>query len=567
MEPGVYQKVRGSAKSAALVALAFSFFINLLGLGIPLYTMLVYNKILASYSVESLVSLTIVVTLAILALSLLSLFRGWVFQVFAKWAVREIIPEFLAAQLTALQPQKQARAHQALSDISQLKNFISSQSVAALFDLPWFFINIAVVFLMSWVLGAMTLAGIVILLGLVFLHEKLTYKEVLEQSARGNALSRSLGGLIDSSEVVVPHGMLKRALDLWQQKAIAADEDSDKTSRQAALVSNTVKTARMLLNIFVIAVGAYLVIHEQLSAGAMIGASILMSRALAPIEQLIGISKQTLLSYGALQRLKADLVFVDAARARKEGGQGEHIKERGAEISLKNVSFTIPGKKLVILSALSMDIKPADFLVIAGNSGAGLSTLVKVIAGTAEPTIGTVQLNGVDAALLRGEALGEAIGYLPQETYLFPGTIQENIARCRENCDSELKDLLKELNLNDALWQHQAGLNTEVQGQGIVLNQSFKRWICIARALFGNPRIIVMDDPFAHLDMNGEKLLLDILKKRNASGATVILATHSPLAVSYAGKLAILHGGRLVGFGPKDEILQKLAKNAPTATA
>jgi ATP-binding cassette, subfamily C, type I secretion system permease/ATPase len=538
-----------------------SLFLNLLVLVSPLYMFQVFDRVLPSGHVETLVALTVIAGFALLVFGLLEVIRHQALVRISTWLDRRLSEPVLAASVGEALAGRAIGA-QALRDLAQLRAFISSEGVFPILDAPWTLAFIAVIWLLHPWLGVLALLGTVLLFALALGSEIVMRAPLAESQERWMAAQRRSETALRNAEVVHAMGMLPALLRRWHaDNDRALDQHAQASDRGAAIVGMA-KFLRLFIQIGILGLGAYLVLGGELTGGGMIAGSILLSRALAPVEQAIGAWKGLVAARASHERLQALL------RRHPEAAPLLRLPVPEGHLSVERLVFTPPDGDRPILKSLEFELAAGEVLAVVGPSGSGKSTLCRLIAGIWAPASGHVRLDGAEVHTWDRADFGRHVGYLPQDVELFAGTVRDNIARMTAAPDEAVVEAARVAGAHDMILRLRAGYATEIGPQGAVLSGGQRQWIGLARAMFGKPRMVVLDEPNASLDQAGEAALIDAIGRLKARGTTVILVAHRPSLLVHVDKLLVLREGAAVLFGPRDEVLPRLmVQRAPAVTA
>lgn len=529
---------------------AFSLAINLLYLAGPLYMLQVYDRVVPSSSETTLVMLTLALLMAYIALAGLDAMRARVLTRASVKLEREIAAAVVTASID--QPIDGARS-QYLRDFDTFRQFVSGSGIHALFDLPWAPVYIAVIFMLHWSLGALALGCGVVLVLMALLNEWL----VGGQLGRANAAAARNYAFTEMSlrntEAIRAMGMTPGLLKRW-----GADRDQMLgrqviASDRAGAIQSLIKFLRLSMQSVILGLGAYLVIEHTVTAGAMFAASLLLGRALQPVEQVVGTWRGLVAARGALGRLHRLFAVVagrspDLALPRPTG-----------KLSVEGVSYVAPGSPRPLLRNVSFELEAGEILGIIGPSGAGKSTLARHLVGVLAPTAGSVRLDGADVAAWSHNGLGAHVGYLPQEVELFADTVACNINRFQPGDDPAVLEAARLAGVHELILRLANGYNTAVGEGGAVLSGGVRQRVGLARAVYASPSLVVLDEPSSNLDADGDVALADCLIELKKKGVTVVLISHRPASIVAADKLLLLKDGAVELFGPRLDVLAKLA--------
>ena len=536
----------------------FSMLINVLMLTAPLFMLQVYDRVLPSHSVPTLIGL------AILTAALFS-FQGVLDAIRSRVLLRigGSISEDLSARVyeavirLPLKMGSGANKLQPIRDLDQIRNFLSSAGPSALFDLPWMPLYVAVCFLFHPLIGLAALGGALILIALTLATEFATR----EPATASVALAAARGALLEAShrnaEVVQAMGM---GGHLQQRFAVIHDDllrAQWRTSDRAGMLAAVSRVTRLLLQSLVLGLGAYLVINQEATAGVIIASSILVSRALAPVELSIANWKNFVAARQSRKRLNEMLASVPAEK------EPLPLPKPFASLSLESIAARPPGSSRIVLQDINFVLQGGNALGIIGPTASGKSSLARLLVGVWEPARGKVRLDGAALDQWSSEELGPHVGYLPQNVDLFSGTIAENIGRFHTELDSDAIILAaKSAGVHELIVSLPEGYDTQIGEAGANLSAGQRQRIALARALYRDPFLVVLDEPNSNLDSDGEKALTAaILGVRSRGGIAVVIA-HRPSAIAAVDYVLVLGDGRQQAFGPKDEVLRAVTRSA-----
>ncbi len=538
---------------------AFSLAINLLYLAGPLYMLQVYDRVVPSSSETTLVMLTLALLMAYFALAGLDAMRARVLTRASVTLDRKIAAAVVAASIE--QPIGGARS-QSLRDFDTFRQFVSGSGIHALFDLPWAPVYIAVIFMLHWSLGAFALGCGVLLVLMALLNEWAVGKQLAGANAAAARAYAFTEMSLRNTEAIRAMGMTPGLLERW-----GADRDQMLgrqviASDRAGTIQSVIKFLRLSMQSVILGLGAYLVIERTVTAGSMFAASLLLGRALQPVEQVVGAWRGIVAVRGALSRLHQ--LFAAIA------GQGPSLAlpKPSGKLSVEGVSYVAPGSPRPLLRNVSFEIEAGEILGIIGPSGAGKSTLARHLVGVLAPTAGTVRLDGADVTAWSRNGLGAHLGYLPQDIELFADTVTCNINRFQPGDDPAVLEAARMAGVHELILRLPNGYNTVVGEGGAVLSGGIRQRLGLARAVYASPSLVVLDEPSSNLDADGDVALGDCLLALKKKGVTVVLISHRPASIVTADKLLLLKDGAVELFGPRLDVLAKLAPrpvNRPTS--
>ena len=534
----------------------FSAFANLLMLTGPLYMLQVYDRVLGSRSVATLVALTALVAFLYGMMGLLDYVRGRVMaRVGARFQARLDRRVFDAAmRKSALRPD--ATSTTGLADLEAVQRLYASPVYMALFDMPWTPVFLFGILIFHPWLGMLAIGGGAIIVCVAILNQLFTTRPQMVANLASHKTQIMSDQLQAEAEMVQSLGMRTAAFDRWQLARSQTLNDQIKTSDLGGLFSALTKTFRLFLQSAMLGLGAYLVLREELSPGAMIAGSILMGRALAPIELAVG-------QWAMVQRARRG--WKNVARLLQDvppESPRTALPRPAAKLDVQQLTVVPPGERQASLRVVSFTVGPGQAMGVIGPSGSGKSTLARALTGVWRPAGGKIRLDGAALDQYDPDVLGQHIGYLPQRVQLFDGTIADNIARLLPNPDADqIVQAARKAAAHEMILQLPNGYDTIVSGTGGRLSGGQIQRIGLARAMFGNTVILVLDEPNSNLDNEGSAALNSAIKATKASGGAVLIMAHRPAAIQECDLLLVLEGGARAAFGPKDEVLKAMVQN------
>ena len=445
-----------------------------------------------------------------------------------------------------------------MRDLDAFRQILTGAVFSAIFDLPWMPLFIGILFVIDPLVGFITLIGAVALFGLAMLQDRLSRPPLQEANeASLKAYTFTEAGL-RNGEVVRAMGMLGALGARWSAFRGRAIERGAWASQRSSVVANTTKFTRMLIQILVIGVGAYLVVTGKIPPAMLFANMILASRALQPIEKVVGAWDGIVNGGRAYDRLN------NLLNAYKPTTPATSLPRPLGQLSIEGVNFAPQGAERYVLQGLNFKIEPGEMLGIIGPSGAGKSTLARLIVGVWRPVNGHVRLDGADVFAWNRAEFGLHVGYLPQDTELFAGTLRDNIARFRADVtDQAVIDAATQANVHEMILRLPKGYETELTDGGYILSAGQRQRVGLARALLGNPSLLVLDEPNASLDAEGENALMQAIDAQRAKGATVVVVSHKPSILRSADKMLVLRDGRMEMFGPREAVMARVTQPAP----
>jgi PrtD family type I secretion system ABC transporter len=528
----------------------FSFFINLLMLTGSIYMLQIYDRVLASRSGYTLLYLTIVAAVLLATMAALELVRSRLLvRVGARFdhgVSGQVFGTILGLGSNS----------QPLRDLANVRQFLTGPAMLSLLDVPWAPVFLALVYVMHPLLGHVSLAGALLLFAVGVVNERITRQPIAKASTATAASENFAETSARNAEVVRAMGMVPGLQEVWRKRHAAGLALQGEASDRAGLTAATAKFLRFFVQVAILGVGAYLVIRQEITAGVMIAASIIMGRALAPVETAIGSWRGFLVARGAFARLENLL----AAR------QGEPDRmplpaPKGA-LAVDKVFATPPKGSKPVLSNVNFKLDPGGSLGITGPSAAGKSSLARLLTGVWTPSSGSVRLDGVSLADWRREEVGPYIGYLPQDIELFEGTVAANIARFGK-LDAELVvEAATRAGAHGMILELPAGYDTVIGAGGHGLSGGQRQKIGLARAFYGAPPLIVLDEPTSNLDAEGEAAVRQAIEELRSMGRTVIVIGHRPTLLAGVDLLMVIQKGMVTNFGPTTEVMPQITRRA-----
>lgn len=536
----------------------FSIFVNLLMLTGPLFMLQVYDRVLGSRSEETLVALFALVAALYLLMGLLDYARG---RLLARFAVRfreKLDARVFDASLRhSLMPDAKAQPAASLRQLDAVQTFFISPVMLAIFDIPWTPLFIAAIFIFHPLLGWLAVAGGGTLILVAVLNSLLTNRKTLEAQQKSVAAHGFADQTRNSGEIVRSQGMSKAMQARWHQVQNEALVQTVGASDWTGSFTALTKAFRLFLQSAMLALGAWLTLEGELTAGAMIAGSILLGRALAPIEQSVG-------QWALIQRAVEGWRGIgQLLQAIPEDDETTKLPIPPARLSFQGVAVVAPKTRTPILAGVSFTVEPGMVMGVIGNSGTGKSTLAKAMVGLMPAAAGEIRLGGATLDQYDPDQLGSLIGYLPQNVTLFSGTVAENIARMSVEVDEEkVFEAAKRANAHEMILALADGYKTVLHGNDNLLSGGQKQRLALARALYQDPVLLVLDEPNSALDSVGTDALNRTVREFRSSDRSVVIMTHRPQAISECDHLIVMDKGRVKANGPRDEVLKSMVQNS-----
>nr|WP_221289000.1 type I secretion system permease/ATPase [Amaricoccus macauensis] len=537
----------------------FSLFVNVLMLTGPLYMLQVYDRVLSSRSTATLVSLTLLIAGLYIIMGVLDYARGRIAARVGALIQTRLDPKVFEAGLNrALVSGERGRPWSGLRDLEAVQRFMASPVLFALFDIPWTPIFLFAIFTFHPYLGWLAVAGGIVLVGISLANQQMTKRSTSEATATAMVSDSFAETVRQQAEVVQGLGMQGAVLTRWQKnrnRALHANLVSADVVNQFSTMS---KTLRFFLQSAMLGLGAWVVLRGEMSPGSMIAGSVLLGRALAPIEQLIG-------GWALVTRARQGWTSLETQLAKSPTAK-KHLQlpVPKPRVELVGVTVVPPEQQRPSLRAVSLKLAPGQALGVIGPSASGKSTLARTLAGIWKPVQGSVRLDGADIEHY-GSDLGGYIGYLPQDIALFDGTVAENIARLSVAPDPQkVVEAAKKAGAHEMILKLPDGYDTQLLVGGARLSGGQRQRIALARAMYNNPALVVLDEPNSNLDGEGGEALMHAIRAIKADGRIVVIMAHRPAAISECDLLLVLHEGVVQAFGPRDEVLREQVRNHAT---
>ncbi|WP_187276656.1 type I secretion system permease/ATPase [Parahaliea maris] len=539
-----------SLRGAFVWSAVFSLCVNLLLLTVPLYLLQLFDRVLTSRSIDTLWVLTLIAVIALIAFGILEAVRRHVLARTGAIIDRQLATSALATAIRKAPVSAGKQRAAGVKDLQTLRTYLGSQAFLPLLDAPWSFIFLATIFFLHPVLGWLALAAFVILGLTAVLNERLTRDGLSASQAQSAANNAAAENAVENAEVVVAMGMTGNVVGKWRTGLEAAVAQWNATTGRLVTLGSISKVMRLLVQVVVLATGALLTLQGTLSPGAMIAASILVTRALGPVEQLVGSWGTTVSARNAYRNLKQEEWPQEQATTSLPAPAGA--------LRAENITYVHPGQEKPVIQGVSFELKPGESLGLIGPTGSGKTTLARLLLGVLPPRLGSVRLDGASLADWDESDRGPHIGYLPQDLELFEGTVAENIARFGEADSEKTVQAAQLAGAHDTILGLAQGYDTPVGPRGVTLSGGQRQRIALARALYGDVRLVVLDEPNANQDRAGEVALLRALQWLKQKGITSIVIAHRPAIIQYVDKILVLRDGKVAGLGPREQVLTEL---------
>ena len=558
--PGFPELRAARRRGAGLLmwAFVFSIFVNLLMLTGPLYMLQVYDRVLASRSVETLVALTVLIGGLFGLMAVLEFARGRVMaRIGARFQSALDTRVFEAALNRSADSREQSAGTAALRNLDGVQRLFVSPVLPATMDVPWTPLFLAAIFIFHPMLGWLALAGAVFLVVLTVINQMLTANMVRQSFAAEHKAKTFATQVQNGCELVRSQGMIPAMTNRYLQWRRKALQSTIRANDWTGSFTSFTKSFRLFLQSAILGLGAYYVLRAEMTPGAMIAGSILLGRALAPVEQLLGqwpVLQQAQAGWKGLGRYLAEVPQPESRTP---------LPEPQAHLEVRGLTVLPAGGKAPTLCNISFKVKPGEALGVIGRSGSGKSTLARALVGYWLPFAGEIRLGGATLDQYDPACLGRYIGYLPQTVTLFSGTVAENIARMAESPNADAVVRAAQLaNAHEMILKLPDGYDTFVDGNENQLSGGQRQRVALARALFGNPVLVVLDEPNSALDHEGSEALNAAVRELKAQGRAVIIMTHKPAAIAECDSLLVLEGGSMAAHGPRDVVLKTAGRGA-----
>ena len=541
-------------KSYFIYAGLFSAAVNLLMLVPVIYMLQVYDRVVSSGSYSTLAMLTLLMVALTAALGGFEWVRSMILIAASNRIEKNLRRRVSDATFKrALLTGGAVSNSQPLSDLSSLRQFLTGNGLFAFFDAPWFPIYVFVMFMFHPLFGYAAIFAGIVMVALAYTTEKVTSKKLQDANSQSNWINNQVNGTLKNSEVIAAMGMaddLRHRQEKRFDKVLTLQTDA---SRSAGLLQSLSKTFRMVMQSLLLGLGALLALRQEISPGMMIAGSLLLGRALAPIDMLVGTWKGFTLARGQYDRLGQLLNQIP------KDADTMSLPAPTGKLSAEQVMVVPPGSKNIVVRGVNMELNAGEALGIVGPSASGKSCLARALLGIWPTYSGKVRLDGADIFAWDRTELGPYIGYLPQDIELFDGSISENICRFGDVDPDKVVEAARTAGVHDLILHLPQGYDTVIGGSGGILSGGQRQRIGLARAIYGSPKYLVLDEPNSNLDDQGERELVEAIRRIKSEGATVIIITHRTMVLQCVDKILVMRDGAASHFGPRDQVLAALA--------
>ena len=541
-------------KSYFIYAGLFSAAVNLLMLVPVIYMLQVYDRVVSSGSYSTLAMLTLLMVALTAALGGFEWVRSMILIAASNRIEKNLRRRVSDATFKrALLTGGAVSNSQPLSDLSSLRQFLTGNGLFAFFDAPWFPIYVFVMFMFHPLFGYAAIFAGIVMVALAYTTEKVTSKKLQDANLQSNWINNQVNGTLKNSEVIAAMGMaddLRHRQEKRFDQVLTLQTDA---SRSAGLLQSLSKTFRMVMQSLLLGLGALLALRQEISPGMMIAGSLLLGRALAPIDMLVGTWKGFTLARGQYDRLGQLLNQIP------KDADTMSLPAPTGKLSAEQVMVVPPGSKNIVVRGVNMELNAGEALGIVGPSASGKSCLARALLGIWPTYSGKVRLDGADIFAWDRTELGPYIGYLPQDIELFDGSISENICRFGDVDPDKVVEAARTAGVHDLILHLPQGYDTVIGGSGGILSGGQRQRIGLARAIYGSPKYLVLDEPNSNLDDQGERELVEAIRRIKSEGATVIIITHRTMVLQCVDKILVMRDGAASHFGPRDQVLAALA--------
>ena len=549
------QQLAGLLRRPLLFVAGFSFFVNLLLLAPALFMLQLFDRVLVSQSRETLLVLLLGMAVALALMLVLDYLRARL-----QGVAGNLLAESLSPAVARVMLARPARAGdgEGLRDVAALRNLFSAQGLLALFDTPWVVVYVAVIALAHPLLGVAAALASLLMLGLALANDRLTRRDIEALQQDASKATRFLEASLHNAEVVRSLGMAEALIARWRGLNARVTARQRPTAQRAVAMAALTRMTRQSVQVLLQALGAWLVISGEATPGVMVATTILLGRALAPVEQVVGSWRVLAEGRLALRRLRALLGTAEAEPERMR------LPAPVGRLRAEGLTWRPPGSERLVLAGVSLALEPGEALAVVGASGAGKSSLLRLLTGACRPSAGTVRLDHVELAQWPREELGPWLGYLPQDVELFAGSVAENIARLGAVDAGQVVRAARRAGVHELILALPEGYDTQVDPRGALLSPGQRQRIALARALYGEPCLLVLDEPNSNLDGAGELALAEALAALRGT-VTVIVVTHRSSLIQQMDRMLVLEAGRVQQLGPVAEVMQTARRADPAS--
>lgn len=549
-----------SVRRHFVYAALFSSCVNLLYLSSPLYLMQVYNRVLVNENITTLILLTIILAVALLTMAALDALRAQILIRLGIILDAKLSGRVFQALISRSARQGYSRGAQQLRELDDFRAFITGPGIYFAFDIPWIPIYLILLFLIHPVLGAVATLGACTLLGLAYLNERITSRPMQAAQESAKSSFAFTENILRHADVIVAMGMKSSVERHWHGNRRDMLDDQAYASDRNAAISSAIRFARLFLQSLMLGTGAWLAIDHSIMPATIFAASIILGRALVPVEQGVATAKQYNAARAGYRRV------TELLREHPVEVERTIVPVTQTALEVEDLTLFIPDRKKPVLRNVSFEIKEGRAVGIVGPSGSGKSTLARILVAAVPPTDGRLRLGGLDYIQWDSAEFGRLVGYLPQDVGLFAGTVRENISRFGEASTSEIVDAARRAGIHEMILELPNQYDTRLGPGGAGLSGGQRQRLGLARALLCSPKLLVLDEPNANLDTVGEVALKDALNDLKARGTTIVVITHRKTVLSVVDEMIVLRAGRIEMVGPPEAVFEHLAAAANDAS-
>lgn len=546
----------GLHRKSFVAVVVFSFVINLLMLTVPLYLLQIFNRVVPSKSTDTLLFLTGIVIIAIITLTILEAMRRYVFVRFGSWLDSRLGGLVLSGSISRSVRKCRKTSAQALHDLATVRRLFAESALFPILDAPWTPIFLFVLFLLHPVIGLISLIGALVLLAVAFINEYSTHDLVNDANSASTNSGDYATAVLRNSDVIQAMGMRQNVVEAWEKRHGHAVDLQTKASMRSNRIASFAKFIRLILQVIIIGAAGVLVLNDQLSAGGLIASLLLMRRAVAPMDRAIGSWKVIIKARNAFANVSGRM---DQAA---ELNTSRILPNPSGYLSVRNVRYQYPRGSRPTLNDVTFKVNPGEVVGLAGDTAAGKSTLARLLVGLAEPDAGYVRLGGTDIARWSSDQLGPFIGYLPQDTELFSGTVRQNIARMVDGDQEAVVYAARLAGVHDMVMQFPDAYDTEIGDDGAYLSGGQRQRLALARAVYGTPKLLVLDEPDSNMDTEGLAALARAMQVMKHKGSMIVLISHQVSVLKCADRLLILRKGEIQA--PAEKKLKSVSAGTST---
>lgn len=559
---GIISEIKGVVYSTSISVGVFSFFTNILMLVVPLYMLQIYDRVLSTRSGDTLAAITIIALMMIVINVLLEFARDRFLAATSIVTDEKLRGRVFDSVSNEYQRTREPQVTQAFGDLDQIRQFLTGRALISLVDAPWAIVFIAVLFMMHEAIGVFAIGVVLLMIGVGLYSEFRTKQAILEEFKESKKASIVVERSIRNFDALISMGIMANFKEIWSarhQDAVSLAEQNQKTQARITLASHSI---RQLAQIMLLCIAAYLAITDRISPGMLIAANILFIRAITPFEGAIGVWQTVVRFRASFGRLRKLFDRLDAHVTVRD------LPSPTGHIRLENVVVVPPGSKTPVLARVNLNIEAGETVAVTGPSGAGKSTLLKAIVGAWLPDRGKVRYDGFDITDWDPSKRGAHVGYLPQDVELFDGTVADNVSRFQP--DAPMEEIIvaaTKAGVHELILSLPSGYETPLGVYGASLSGGQRQRVGLARALYGSPSLVVLDEPDASLDTSGLLTLKEKLAELKAQKVTLILATHNVQLLNIVDRIMVVKGGRIERDGDRDSLVKSLTKPVPVRDA